>query len=103
MALTTPPRRLSPSRLNDFLGCEHRTHLDLLLERGAIAREEVARPDAELLRERGRRHEQAFLDSLLAAGRDVLSLDPDGDPARRAAETEAAMRAGRDEIGRAHV
>src|SRR5436305_515256 len=46
------PRLLSPSRLNDFLGCEHRTYLDLLHERGEIADEERLQPDAELLLER---------------------------------------------------
>ena len=68
-------RLLSPSRLNDFLGCEHRTYLDLLAERGEIPREEYLQPDAELMLERGRRHEEAFLTKL--NGLDVVSLADD--------------------------
>jgi uncharacterized protein len=94
-------RLLSPSRLNDFLGCEHRTYLDLLAERGEIPREDYLKPDAELLLERGRRHEAAFLESLREEGRDVLSLDGDGPAAQLAAATEAAMRDGREVIHQA--
>src|SRR5436305_5009641 len=68
------PRRLSPSRLNDFLGCEHRTYLDLLADKGEIPREEYAPPNAQLLFERGIRHEEEFLQSLRDEGRDVVSL-----------------------------
>src|SRR3954447_18773450 len=89
-------RRLSPSRLNDFLGCEHRTYLDLLADRGEIDREDYRPPDAQLLAERGMRHEEAFLQSLCDEGRDVLSLSDQAPPAQRAEETETAMRAGRE-------
>src|SRR4051812_43209204 len=68
-------RLLSPSALNEFLGCEHRTYLDLAAERGEIPAEDYKPPDAELVLERGRRHEAAFLDSLRSAGRDVVSLE----------------------------
>src|SRR3954447_8800438 len=95
------PRRLSPSRLNDFLGCEHRTYLDLLADRGDIPREGYKPPDSQLLAERGRRHEEAFLAHLRSEGRDVLSLPTAGPPAERAAETEEAMRAGRGVIHQA--
>src|SRR3712207_6015030 len=54
-------QRLSPSRLNDFLGCEYRTWLDFERESGRVALDPVPRPDAELLAERGRRREEAFL------------------------------------------
>ena len=94
-------RLLSPSRLNDFLGCEHRTYLDLLAERGEIPREDYKQPDAELLLERGRRHEEAFLETLRAEGRDVVAIPEDASRAERAALTEAAMRAGREVIHQA--
>src|SRR3954454_13962367 len=90
------PRLLSPSRLNDFLGCEHRTYLDLLAEPGEIPREEHMQPDSELLLERGRRHEQASLESLRAEVRDVLSLDTQARREERAAKTGETMRAGRE-------
>ena len=54
---TRAPRRLSPSRLNDFLGCEYRTWLDLAPERGEPRVEKFTRPDSEIILERGRRHE----------------------------------------------
>jgi predicted RecB family nuclease len=94
-------RRLSPSSLNNFLGCEYRTYLDLLAERGEIDREDYKPPDAQLLLERGMRHEQAFLETLREEGHDVLSLDGDGEPSVRARQTEEAMRAGRGVIHQA--
>ena len=45
-------KRLSPSRLNDFLGCEHRTYLDLLADRGEIKRAEEAGEDVAAVRTR---------------------------------------------------
>ena len=94
---TPTTRRLSPSSLNRFLGCEHRTYLDLLDERGLLAGERLD-PRNTLLAERGERHEQAFLEQLRAAGRDVVVLDRDRDPAVPAALTEEAMRAGREVV-----
>src|SRR4051794_32768417 len=94
-------RLLSPSRLNDFLGCEHRTYLDLLAERGEIPREDYKQPDAELLLERGRRHEETFLETLRAEGHDVVAIPEDASRDERAAATEAAMRDGREVIHQA--
>src|SRR5829696_3687118 len=100
--MTTPRAqgRLSPSRMNDFLGCEYRTWIDLERAAGRIELDAVPRPDAELILERGRRHEQRFLERLEADGHDVLRLDCD-DPADQAALTREAMRAGRGVIHQA--
>jgi uncharacterized protein len=89
---------LSPSALNRFLACEHRTYLDLLDRRGELEAER--RPPAmELLFERGRRHEDEVLAGLRAEGRDVLSLiDEDAGRPELAARTLAAMREGREVI-----
>lgn len=92
---------LSPSRLNDFLGCEYRTWLDLAPERGEARVEKFARPDGEIIMERGRRHEDEFLGELERDGRDVLRVDTDRAPEFAAKETEAAIRAGRDVIHQA--
>ena len=62
---------LSPSDLNNFLACEHRTALDLARARGEILLERVPRPDAELVAERGREHERGHLARLPSAGLDV--------------------------------
>ena len=61
---------LSPSRMNDFLGCEYRTWIDLERAAGRLELQRVPRPDAELILERGRRHEQ-----LADGGRLVVPLD----------------------------
>lgn len=91
----------SPSRLNDFLGCEYRTWLDLAPERGETPVEKFMRPDSEIILARGRRHEDEFLASLEEAGRDLLRVDTDPGPAVAAEETEKAMRAGREVIHQA--
>jgi hypothetical protein len=67
-------------------------------DRGEIDREDYKPPDAQLLLERGMRHEQAFLETLRQEGRDVLSLESKGKPSVRALQTEEAMRAGRGVI-----
>jgi uncharacterized protein len=87
-------RHLSPSALNRFLGCEHRTYLDILERDGRLDAERKP-PPMELLFERGRRHEEEVLAGLRDEGCDVLSLDdPDADPQDRAARTEQALAAG---------
>src|SRR5687767_4646762 len=89
---------LSPSDLNNFLACEHRTALDLARARGEILLQRVPRPDAELVAERGREHERAHLGRLRERGLDVCAIEP-GDGAPEA--TVEAMRAGRDAIHQA--
>src|SRR3954451_23352769 len=87
---------LSPSDLNNHLACEHRTWLDLMRTRGEIELHPVPRPDAELVAERGRQHEAAYLARLEAEGLEVVRI-ADGD----ADATVAAMREGRDVIHQA--
>ncbi len=89
---------LSPSDLNNFLACEHRTALDLARARGEILLERIPRPDAELIAERGREHERSHLARLKERGLDVEEIGP-GEHAREA--TVAAMQAGRDVIHQA--
>jgi len=97
MATQTLPE-LSPSALNRFLGCEHRTYLDILDRRGTPVAERRP-PNMQLLFERGDRHEQEVLDGLREEGRDVVSLvDETADRPTLAARTLAAMRAGREVI-----
>jgi predicted RecB family nuclease len=81
----------SPSRLNDFLECEHLAALELAAARGELERLGVERPQAALVRRKGEEHEAAYLDELRAAGRQIV------EPAD-AAETEAAIRAGADVV-----
>jgi uncharacterized protein len=81
--------QLSPSDLNHFLACEHRTWLDLRRAHGEIELHRAPRPDAELIAQRGREHELAHLARLRAEGRTVVEAPED---------TAAAMRAGVDVI-----
>ena len=98
MRLTRDGLRLSPSDLNNFLACEHRTWLDLRRARGEIALRKAPRPDAELLAERGRQHEAAFLQELVDTGHDVAEIDADAGAETAAAATIDAMRAGREVV-----
>jgi uncharacterized protein len=95
MRLTGDELLLSPTDLTHFLACQHRTWLDLRRARGEIVLDKAPRPDAELIAERGRRHEAEHLQRLVDEGRDVARI---GDGATAAAETIDAMRAGRDVI-----
>ena len=97
-----PPRPhrggLSPSRLNDFLGCEYRTWLDLERAAGRITLEEIPRPDFDLLKERGLAHEEAFLEDLRSEGRDIAEIPDDIELLERARLTERAMHDGHEVI-----
>ena len=53
-------RAFSPSALNRFLACEHRTYLDILERRGEMRGLRLP-PDMSLLFERGDRHEDAVV------------------------------------------
>lgn len=89
------PAPSSPSALNRFLGCEHRTYLDILERRGELGAERKP-PELQLLFERGERHEDGVVARMLAGGLDVVALeDVDATMQERAERTLAAMRAGR--------
>ena len=64
---------LSATDLANHLACRHTTTLDLKAVRGEISK--IYRSDAslELLEERGRRHEAAYLDHLRSQGHDILA------------------------------
>jgi predicted RecB family nuclease len=85
---------LSPSDVNNYLACAHRTALDMRRMRGEITLNKAPRPDAELLAERGRRHEAEFLAGLIEAGREVVEIDVEAGRLAAVAATEQAMRDG---------
>ena len=89
----------SPSDLNGFLECEHLVQLELARDDGDSPR--ARDPHAELLAEKGREHERAWLERFRAEGRQVVSIEaPAGsrDWDRDAARTLEAMRAGAEVI-----
>ena len=53
-----------PSRVYDFLECEHLTALELKVARGALVRPRVANPQTELIQRKGDEHEAAYLREL---------------------------------------
>jgi uncharacterized protein len=92
---TDDRRAFSPSALNRFLACEHRTYLDILERRGEMRGLRLP-PDMSLLFERGDRHEDAVVARLVAEGLEVVALeDEDATVEERAQRTIAAMREGR--------
>jgi predicted RecB family nuclease len=83
-----------------FLACSHR----LALERAALAklvkkpmRED---PQIELIAKRGLAHERRYRDELIASGRSVVEIQPDGSIADRGDELRAAAAATIDALRR---
>ena len=56
--------RLSATDLTHHLSCEHVTHLDMEVLRGAKTAPDWTAPDLAVIRERGERHEKAYLEYL---------------------------------------
>jgi len=74
MKINSQQPRLSATDLSNHLACRHVTTLDLQVALGKLAEPEWADPDLAVIRERGERHERAYLDYLAATGLRVESL-----------------------------
>ena len=98
MRLTTSDLRLSPSDLSAFLGCRHRTGLDLAVAAGSMKRPEWTDPMTEALRRRGAEHERAYVESLRTLGLGIVEIDQKQPPDGRVAQTLEAMRSGAEVI-----
>ncbi|HKU85164.1 MAG TPA: TM0106 family RecB-like putative nuclease [Casimicrobiaceae bacterium] len=94
---------LSPSDLNDFVECGHRTTLARQVALGERAKPHVADEGAKLLADKGMAHELEFLARMRDDGRDVveISIGENWDFETAAAHTVTAMRAGADVIAQA--
>src|SRR3954468_18110614 len=94
MPQPTPSVAPPPPALARFLGCEHRTYLDILERRGELS-EERRPPDMQLLFDRGIRHEDKILQRFLEEGCDVAQLtNESADRETLAARTREAMERG---------
>jgi predicted RecB family nuclease len=93
--------RLSPSDLSSFLGCRHRTGLDLAVARRVLHKPDWNDPAAQALRDRGAAHERAYVASLRARGLDVVEIDQALTAEQRVAASLDAMRAGAGVIAQA--
>jgi uncharacterized protein len=91
---------LAPSDLNTYVGCAHATTLALEVAKGQRPAPHVADEAAQLLQEKGERHEREFLERLRADGRVVaeVHLDDNWDFEAAAARNVDAMRSGADVI-----
>ena len=74
MRTSGPTIELSASDLSWFLGCRHRTALDLAVAHGRREAPNWVDPVLELLRERGFAHERRYADALRAKGLAVIDL-----------------------------
>ncbi len=93
--------RLSASDLSNHLGCRHVTSLDLAVAVGARSAPSWRSPDLRVLQERGRAHEDSYLRSLAADGRDFADLREIGNEEEAQALTLAAMERGAHVIAQA--
>lgn len=87
---------LSATDLSNFLGCRHRTAIEMLEARGQRRRPYHDDPLLELLFQRGIDHEQSYVASLREAGRQIVDLSGDASEATR--RTLEAMRSGAEVI-----
>ncbi len=94
MRLTGTDLVLSATDLSNFLGCRHRTALDLAAAMGARDRPYRHDPLLVLLRKLGEEHEAAHLRSVEHDGLPVVRLGDVQDRDERLARTLDAMRAG---------
>src|SRR4029079_13272154 len=85
---------LSATDLANFLGCRHKTALDMAVAYGQRDRPFVDDPLLVALRERGFEHERRYVDSLRAAGGSIVDLTSIGDPEEQIKETRQAMAKG---------
>ena len=86
--------RLSASDLVGHLNCKHLTALDVGVAEGSLAKPKHWDPLLEILRERGRRHEQGFVDHLRSEGLNVIAIEGVDITSESVSATLAAMEAG---------
>ena len=90
--------RLSASDLSNHLACLHLTALDLEVADGERPAPDWNSPDAQILRERGIAHENAYVEHLRSSGLAVVSFRDFGNDEQAVDETILAMQAGVDII-----
>jgi predicted RecB family nuclease len=88
-----------------FLACSHRLALERAALAGLVPKPMREDPQIELIAKRGLAHERRYRDELVASGRSVVEIQPDGSVADRgealrdaAAATIEALRSGVDVV-----
>ncbi|MDS7595484.1 TM0106 family RecB-like putative nuclease [Agrobacterium tumefaciens] len=89
---------LSASDLVGFLNCNHMTNLDLKVVHGELCKPTTYDPFVDTLRERGFRHEQAFIKRLIELGLSTVTVEGVSIEDSNVAATIDAMTRGVDVI-----
>jgi len=89
---------LSASDLVGHLNCNHLSALDVQVASGLLIKPDNYDPLLEILRERGQRHEQAFIEHLQTSGHDITIIEGFDITDEAVEATSDAMRAGKDII-----
>ena len=89
---------LSATDLVGHLNCDHLSVLDLQVATGILKKPDYYDPLLEILRERGFRHEQEYIDHLKSKGFDVVLIEGEGINDTTVSETINAMRSGKEII-----
>jgi len=90
--------QLSASDLVGHLNCRNLTELDLAVAKGTLAKPRTWNPLLDVLRERGLRHEQGYVDHLRAKGLDIETVAGVGLDEDSVAATAKAMCLGREVV-----
>ncbi len=89
---------LTATDLSNFLGCRHRTGLEMAVAAGRLKRPKFHDPQLEALFARGLEHEKKHVARLAANGQRVVDLSEVRNDAAAFERTLAAMREGADAI-----
>lgn len=90
--------QLSASDLIGHLNCNHLSVLDIQVASGLLAKPDYYDPLLEILRERGQRHEKAFIEHLQTSGYEITIIEGLDITDGSVEATIAAMRAGKSVI-----
>jgi predicted RecB family nuclease len=109
MRLVDDQLLLAPTDLSTFVGCRHRTGLELAVAHRVLQRPVYEDPYAAILRRKGEEHERRYVELLRTRGLRVAVIVRDEGPAtsasldRQTADTLAAMHDGADVIVQARL
>jgi len=101
MQLSGQAFQLSASDLVGHVNCRYLTQLDLKVARGTLPKPAYYDPALAVLIERGRQHEQEYLDHLRSQGRQVTVIEGVGVDSAVVAASLAAMKEGAPAIAQA--
>lgn len=97
--------RLSPSDLSGFVGCRHRTGLDLAAAHAVLDKPKLSDPYVAIVVRHGEEHEQSYVASLQSQGLRCVNAKPDDRTKSDESllRTLDAMRTGADAIVQARL